>query len=295
MRQILSESRFSPVIQVEGDDVREDAVKNPLEKLTRRQQYGITSLVVIVVIFVLGNRVWDHLRPLPLVSTMKLSQAGAAMPLNSELATPAPSPSATPIQELVVHVTGAVKKPGVYTFKNGQRLNDAIGKAGGFRADADQEALNLADKLQDADKLNVPVKAALREAPPHIVRTPGRREVITMIPPAPVHVVARRTPGRVLGVGANTSDSAAPAQKETETSEGEAKLGKIQSPEDGTVNINTADEAELQRLPGVGPAIARRIISHRQESGQFQALEDLKEVKGIGEKTFAKLKPLITI
>ncbi|MGC4046492.1 MAG: helix-hairpin-helix domain-containing protein [Armatimonas sp.] len=278
-------------------------MKNPLEKLTRREQYGLTGSVVILVGIVLGSWGCNRLSPPPLAPTMQLSQAGGAIPLTPEQATPAPSPSATPLQELVVHVTGAVKKPGIYKFRNGQRLYEAVEKAGGFRADAAQEALNLADKLRDADRLNVPVKAAPATPAPHIARSTGRREIVTRIPPAPVQVLARPSEGRVIGMSAassssrgDNSGSEAPAPGESKKgSAGEAKPGKIHSPDEGTVNINTADESELQRLPGVGPAIAGRILSYRQEVGQFQTLEDLKEVKGIGEKTFAKLKPLITI
>jgi len=61
------------------------------------------------------------------------------------------------------------------------------------------------------------------------------------------------------------------------------------------VNINTADETELQKLKGVGPAIAKRIIDFREQNGEFQTIDDIKKVRGIGEKTFAKMKDNITV
>jgi competence protein ComEA len=61
------------------------------------------------------------------------------------------------------------------------------------------------------------------------------------------------------------------------------------------ININTATAAELEALPGVGPAMAARIVEFRTKNGGFKKLEDLMNVKGIGEKTFLKLKPLVTI
>ena len=61
------------------------------------------------------------------------------------------------------------------------------------------------------------------------------------------------------------------------------------------VNINTAGAADLEKLPGVGPAMAARIIEHRQKNGPFKKAEELMNVKGIGEKSFLKLKPLITV
>ena len=60
------------------------------------------------------------------------------------------------------------------------------------------------------------------------------------------------------------------------------------------VNINTADSAALESLPGIGPSLAQRIIDHRQAQGPFERIEDVKEVSGIGEATFAGIQDLIT-
>ena len=61
------------------------------------------------------------------------------------------------------------------------------------------------------------------------------------------------------------------------------------------VNLNTATAADLAKLPGIGPAVAARILEYRQKNGGFKKIEELMNVKGIGEKTFLKLKPLVTI
>jgi len=63
----------------------------------------------------------------------------------------------------------------------------------------------------------------------------------------------------------------------------------------GQVNINTADEKELDTLPGIGPAMAKRIIEYRETEGAFQSIEDIKKIRGIGEAKFAKLKDKICI
>lgn len=63
----------------------------------------------------------------------------------------------------------------------------------------------------------------------------------------------------------------------------------------GKININKADENELQNIPGIGPAKAAAIIQYRQENGPFQAVEDLKKISGIGDKTFEKLKESISV
>jgi competence protein ComEA len=60
------------------------------------------------------------------------------------------------------------------------------------------------------------------------------------------------------------------------------------------VNLNTATQAQLESLPGIGAASAKRIIEYRQKNA-FKKIEELMNVKGIGEKSFLKLKPLITV
>jgi competence protein ComEA len=61
------------------------------------------------------------------------------------------------------------------------------------------------------------------------------------------------------------------------------------------VNINTATQEQLEALPGLGAKVAQRIIEYRQKNGNFKKVEDLMNVKGIGEKSFLKLKPMLTI
>lgn len=68
----------------------------------------------------------------------------------------------------------------------------------------------------------------------------------------------------------------------------------ISSHEEG-ININTAGESELDALPGIGPALAKRIIRYREEKGNFGSVEDLRQVPGIGDKKFADLKDLVTV
>jgi len=62
-----------------------------------------------------------------------------------------------------------------------------------------------------------------------------------------------------------------------------------------TVNINRANEKELDSLPGIGPATAKRIVDHRNEKGMFSSIEELKEVQGISEKKFNNLKGYISV
>ena len=63
----------------------------------------------------------------------------------------------------------------------------------------------------------------------------------------------------------------------------------------GTVNVNTATAEQLQMLPRIGPSVAQRILDYRKENGKFGSVDDLMLVRGIGESTFAQLKPYISL
>lgn len=81
-----------------------------------------------------------------------------------------------------------------------------------------------------------------------------------------------------------------------ETEMGESGMGgSNQGYLDDRININTADSEELQELTGVGPAIAERIISYREDNGRFKSIEDIKNVSGIGDKTYEKFKDDIRV
>jgi competence protein ComEA len=73
-----------------------------------------------------------------------------------------------------------------------------------------------------------------------------------------------------------------------------ASADKVKKEIPHDVNINTADKALLTQLPGIGPVTADSIIQYRQTNGQFKAIDELTKVKGIGDKTLAKLKPYLS-
>jgi len=147
---------------------------------------------------------------------------------------------------LVVHVSGGVVQPGVYTLPAGSRLQQAVEAAGGLLPQADTQNINLAAPLQDGQKVAIPTLAPT--ATP-FSRGPGATDILL---PSPV-------------------------------------------PTSGLVNINTASQAELESLPGIGPVTAQKIIQYRQEHGPFQSIEDIMNVPGIGQKTFEAIKDLITV
>ena len=74
-----------------------------------------------------------------------------------------------------------------------------------------------------------------------------------------------------------------------------APAPRAAKPAAGAVNLNTATEEQLQDVPGIGPALAKRIVEFRKQNGGFKTVEDLLKVRGIGEKSFEKLRAHVTV
>lgn len=166
-------------------------------------------------------------------------------------------------KDLLVHVAGAVAKPGVYQLPHGSRVIDAVNQAGPA-AEAELDSLKLASPVTDGQTIYVPSKSSTQAGSTAAGSSQG-------------------SPVSSAGTGRNAFTSQTgvkPSGTATVT---------------GLVNINTADQSQLDTLPGVGPSLAQRIIQYREINGPFKAIEDLKDVSGIGDKNFEKLKDRITV
>lgn len=171
-------------------------------------------------------------------------------------AAPTEAAGAAGPQVLVVHVTGAVGRPGVVEVPSGSRVVDALRAAGGLTEEADESSLNLARLLLDGERVWV---GRPGEAPPAVLG------------PAPT------AGGGTAGAGGGASAAGAGA--------GPAPL----------LDLNLATQADLEELPGIGPVTAGHILAWRDEHGRFSTVEELLEVSGIGERTLAQLEPLVTV
>lgn len=199
-----------------------------------------------------------------------------ATPAVAAVATPKAAPLAPAL--IYVHVAGAVKHPSLYQLAPDSRVWHAIKAAGGPAANADENAVNLAAKIHDGEKIYVPTRT---KAAPTIAMPKEAAEVI-------VAASAPRVP--------QTAHAPSSAKSKSGASIGAAgKPTKLVSASQGQVNINTADAEKLQELPGIGPAMAGRIVGYRQQAGGFQKAEDLMNVGGIGPKKFSRIAPLVKL
>lgn len=112
--------------------------------------------------------------------------------------------------------------------------------------------------------------------------------------------VLYQRPADALSVAAETPEAPeTPEEPETpETPEAPAALEETETAPEGAasrVNLNTADAAALESLPGIGPALAQRIIDYRTANGPFQTTEEIQDVRGIGAGIYEKIKDSITV
>lgn len=143
-----------------------------------------------------------------------------------------------------VHIDGQIKNRGVVELEEGSRLVDAIEKSGGLTEEADTSNINLADILQDGEKVYIYSKQEVEEL---------------------------KSIGKLNEEIDNTTKK------------------------DNKININTATQAELEEITGIGPSLAQKIIEYRESNGKFKDIEELKNVSGIGDKKFESMKSQITI
>lgn len=172
-----------------------------------------------------------------------------------------------------VYVLGAVARPGVYPLPRNSIVEAALAAAGGPLAQADLSQLNLAQVLEDGDRVEVP------HLPPTRTPAPPTRT------PAPTITVGPGTPSPTPEPTATSMPETPPT-----TSSRSAALAP-----GAKINLNTATAAELEQLPRIGPATAQRILEYREAHGPFPSIEALMNVKGIGPATFEQVKDLITV
>lgn len=162
---------------------------------------------------------------------------------------------------IYVDVCGAVANPGVFQLAAGSRVFQAIEAAGGYLPEAAQTCVNRAGVLTDGQQLYILTQEEMERQG---------------LDPAEIVKASDGQMNGSAGTGQNTGMTA-------------------QVQQDNRININTADEAQLTTLTGIGATRAQAIIAYREENGPFAAIEDIMNVQGIKEGTFAKIKDEIVV
>lgn len=158
--------------------------------------------------------------------------------------------------KIYVDIGGAIKNPGVYEVNTGTRLFEVINQAGGLTEEADRDSMNQAEVISDGQKIII---KSTNPQSPYYTETPEKDD----------------------------SDTGNSFMQDNEA--------VIQNGNGVVVNINEGDSTELQLIPGIGPATADKIIAYREENGPFQDIAEIKNVRGIGEKTYEALKDYICV
>ena len=172
-----------------------------------------------------------------------------------------------------VYVSGAVHNPGLHDIAPDSRAVDAIAAAGGMTEEANKDRVNLAKICKDGMQINVP-----RLSAKELRRLRMERSVGTVSTESAVYV-----PAAAESSYASSADGTYSAAAGTES----AAYG-------GVIHLNSASAAELEELPGVGEVTAQRIVEYRAQHG-FSRIEDIMNVKGIGQAKFNKMRPYLAL
>lgn len=183
-----------------------------------------------------------------------------------------------------IEVKGAVKKPGVYEVNADTMIKDAINLAGGFKSTAYTDNINLSKKVSSEMVIYVFTKSAYKK----VQKTDETPEEIKNTINTPI---CNTSTYDIDNCTENASSVIVPSSNDTVFNDSSTK-------EDNTpklTNINTATTNELTNISGIGEAKAKSIIAYREEHGQFQTIEDIKKVSGIGDSLYEQIKNSITV
>jgi len=181
-------------------------------------------------------------------------------------AAPAAAQATSPPVRVTVYVAGDVGHPGVYVLPSGSRIVDAYRSAGGARADADPVAIDLAAPVRDGEEIVVPRRG---ERITSVVATDGAVDAGPSEGASPPAATPRH---RKRGRKHRRKHVASPAVDDSAGST--TTLPSI-------VDVNAASASELETLPGIGPALADRIVRFRDLNGRFASSNELADVAGM--------------
>jgi competence protein ComEA len=176
---------------------------------------------------------------------------------------------------IVVYVAGEVRHRGIYELAPTARAGDALRAAGGATASADLVAVNLAEPLSDGDEVAVPALGEDAAPAGTRSRSHGRHHGR--------HKKRRHHRHRLLP----ESETAQATGAESTADSGDREPTTV-------VRLNSADESELETLPGIGPALAERIVQFREQTGPYASTDDLLDVAGVTQTKLDAIAPYVS-
>lgn len=187
----------------------------------------------------------------------------------------------------IVDIKGEVKNPGVYEIEENKRIMDVIKMAGGLTKEADTNYINLSKKIKDEMVIIIYSKKEIEEYKKGLEEE-NIKEVIKY------EIIEKECvcPNTLNDACIEETEKIEKVEEDSSTDNKEIESDK--TTENELVNINTATIQQLQTLSGVGESKAKSIIEYREEN-KFTKIEDIKNVSGIGDSLFEKIKDYITI
>lgn len=180
--------------------------------------------------------------------------------------------------KLIVDIKGEVKRPGVYYLDSGKRVIDVVRKAGGFTINADSSINNLSKKIKDEMVIVIYSKSEVRD----YLATKEKNEF-----------VSEMCNGNIVNdscISDENRDISSSVNKENSNKNGNSNSSDSKK----LISINSGTLEELMTLSGVGESKAKAIIEYRNKK-KFETIEEIKEVSGIGDALFEKIKDNITV
>ena len=178
-----------------------------------------------------------------------------------------------------VDIKGAVNNEGVYKLKEDSRVIDVINLAGGLKENADTSIINLSKKIFDEMFIVIYTKEEIQKYKEETISTKKINEKLDKN----IYMIDENN-------DANAKTSSQKSKKSNSKTTDDEK-----DEENKLININTASKEELLTITGIGESKAEAIISYREENGDFKTIEDIKNVTGIGDSLFEKIKEFITV
>lgn len=226
----------------------------------RYRKQLILAIIIIILLILLGLGIYR-------LTKSSSQKEKSALTLSNLSKKQEKEPSKTKEKkELAVDIKGEIINPGIYHLKEGSRVTDVIEKAGGLTEKANTTVINLSKKIIDEMVIIIYSNEEVKD----FQKTKEKEQLLQE------KCIQKEENALKNDACINSADTT--TNKPT-----------------GKISLNQATKEELMTLPGIGDAKAEDIINYRTNNNGFKTLEELKNIKGIGDSIFDKIKEIITL